>query len=786
MKIKSIYISAFGSLKDFSLDLTDGLQIIYGENEAGKTTVCEFIKAMFYGSRRTAGMTMSAREKYAPFDGSPAGGRITFQKDGGEFVLERQFRKSDATDKVTLTDLATGKSEAVAADIGKELFGISMPAFERSVFIGNSPAFLSDENAQGEINQKLADTALAAEDGVSYKKVLNRIDTARLKLISKSGKTGSLINDIQNCNSLIETLEETDRAAHRKQEMVTALRETEDKLKKITAELEKEQAVLDSAKDIQNTNKLKEYLELKESLDKLTRELTLPDGTVADEMFIKKFEFGFSKLENLRQKAENTAEELKRLNEAAADRKSATVEELRERIKAENSRAEALSKKTAEKQAEIEETELEAENLKRELENAKTAKKPFNLLLLILGVLIIVSGAGLYLPIKSIALSCGICAAGIAMLALSFIIRPRDLAAQSKIETALELKLAALSSKNAEFTALGGEAGNIDSRIENLTVALNFGVNDENRIKDTAERLKSEQALLSGETVKTLKFFGLPEDIDTNALKEQISGLSGKADEQKQIKLRLSYLSRDLGGISYEQAKEKLETSKNNDAVFDIEKQKQTVKALSDAKSDLQTAKARLETELKTGFQNLENPEDLRREITEIKERIAEKQAFYDAANVAYSVLEESFIAARQSFGSTLENETLKNLKALTVGSYKAVNISKDFEITAERTDSFGMHNVEYLSRGTKDQAYLALRLAVSKLISEKEPLPIVLDDSLSQYDDKRFLSSLDFLREYAENSQICLFTCHDFVKAAAEKNGIKTVELKKTETRDF
>ena len=148
MRIKKIYVSAFGSLKDYTLTLSDGFQIIYGENEAGKTTLTEFIKSMFYGTgRRAAGQSVSIREKYTPFDGTPAGGRVFFEHSGKDYCLERQFRKSDATDKITLTDIASGKSEPVPSDIGKSLFGITMPAFERSVFIGNTPDFSFDGGA---------------------------------------------------------------------------------------------------------------------------------------------------------------------------------------------------------------------------------------------------------------------------------------------------------------------------------------------------------------------------------------------------------------------------------------------------------------------------------------------------------------------------------------------------------------------------------------------------------------------------------------------------------------
>ena len=155
---------------------------------------------------------MSIREKYAPWDGSPAGGRIYFEHSGREFFIERQFRKSDSTDKVTVTDVATGKSDACPPDIGKTLLGISASAFEQSVFIGNIPAVSADGDTAGEINQKLSETALTGESDVSYAKVLKRLDDARFKLISKSGRTGSRTEDVAARDALIEKLDNADRA----------------------------------------------------------------------------------------------------------------------------------------------------------------------------------------------------------------------------------------------------------------------------------------------------------------------------------------------------------------------------------------------------------------------------------------------------------------------------------------------------------------------------------------------------------------------------------------------
>ena len=52
------------------------------------------------------------------------------------------------------------------------------------------------------------------------------------------------------------------------------------------------------------------------------------------------------------------------------------------------------------------------------------------------------------------------------------------------------------------------------------------------------------------------------------------------------------------------------------------------------------------------------------------------------------------------------------------------------------------------------------------------ESLPVLLDDTLAQYDDKRAEAALEYLKEYSENGQIIMFTCHRSLYSAAEKSG--------------
>lgn len=779
MRIKSVYISAFGALKDKKIEFSDGLQVIYGENEAGKTTVTEFIKSMFYGTgRRAAGQLMSIREKYTPLDGAQAGGRVYFEHAGKEYCIERQFRKSDATDKIVLTDIGTGKSEPCASDIGNSLFGITMPAFERSVFIGNTPDIRQDDGAFGEINQKLSNAALTGEDSVSYQKVLNRLDDARLKLKSKSGKTGTLVSDVNEYNALIEALGEADSAARKKQEMKSAVDRTVARIKKITAEYEETQALLDGADDARNLQKLKEYIEEKEHLDEVTKKLTLADGKIADEMFLKKFEFGFSKVDGMRARISAAKDELESLESAANAREGNSPEQIKKKIEEAKEELAACGrqKDAAAKEAQV--LREQVNELETKLQSAKNRKKPVNPVLLIAGIVCLAAGAALYIPFGNMILTAVVCAIGAIVAVCGFVFRPADTSAAKEAADMLAASQNSLTAKNSEIMMLSGQINNLEAKIENLNISLNFGVNEQRRLLEVKERLEKETEHCEEETKKVLKFFGLPEDTNADELKEKMQSLSAVASEQKQIKLHLSYLSRDLGGISYDEARERIKAAGGKADKIDLEATKEKLKLLANEKSEAENLKTKLETEIKTGFRGLSDPEDIRRDIEKLKESIAAKQAFYDAASTAYDVLSDSFIAARKSFGSVLESKTLKNFEAITENAYGAVNVSSDFDISVEKSGMFGMHGLEYLSRGTKDQVYLALRLAVSELITEKEPLPVILDDSLSQYDDGRFSAALGFLSEYAKDTQICLFTCHRYVVEEAEKQGIKTFNI--------
>ena len=86
MKLIHLYIENFGGLHQYELNFSDGLTVIQEENGFGKTTLAEFIRAMFYGfPRKAKTLEKSRRQKYTPWQGGKFGGNLTFQLDGKDY-----------------------------------------------------------------------------------------------------------------------------------------------------------------------------------------------------------------------------------------------------------------------------------------------------------------------------------------------------------------------------------------------------------------------------------------------------------------------------------------------------------------------------------------------------------------------------------------------------------------------------------------------------------------------------------------------------------------------------
>lgn len=158
MKLIKCHINAFGKLENKDFDFSHGVNMFFGNNGIGKTTLTIFLKAMFYGMAKKGNSKAYAveRSKYMPWNGGVYGGSLTFEIDKNVYTIVRQFAQTPEGDSFQLIDEKTGLiSNAYTKEIGLEIFGVGVETFEIT-------AFLSQEGSLNNLNDEVRATLTGA------------------------------------------------------------------------------------------------------------------------------------------------------------------------------------------------------------------------------------------------------------------------------------------------------------------------------------------------------------------------------------------------------------------------------------------------------------------------------------------------------------------------------------------------------------------------------------------------------------------------------------------------
>ena len=133
----------------------------------------------------------------------------------------------------------------------------------------------------------------------------------------------------------------------------------------------------------------------------------------------------------------------------------------------------------------------------------------------------------------------------------------------------------------------------------------------------------------------------------------------------------------------------------------------------------------------------------------------------YDAITLAMTALEQANIILKNRFSPALGARAAEIFSALTDGRYDKVLLSQDMALSAEQSGDPMSRSIRLLSQGAADQLYLAVRLAICGMVlPEEKHVPLLLDDALVSFDDRRLRAALDVLLAESEQRQILLFTC--------------------------
>lgn len=776
MKLTEIYISAFGLLEDYTIKLSDGFSCIYGENENGKTTIMSFIKMMFYGSGR-ASRTLSEnpRKHYKPWSGKIMGGKIYFEHNCTHYCLEREFRGSDSTDRVILRNLDLGTGESVESNIGQRFFAVGDAAFARSVFIAQ-PSFSTDDAASGEIGARLSNLASTGEDGVSYNLIRKRISDAltELKTPRKVGKYDKGLAELQE---LEESFKEAMLASGHRIELTEKIKTLSGDIERAQQEYNAAEKLAERENNIRLASQLREFLSAKAQLDKSYSEITLPNGTRADESYIKKIDFCINRCRieaEQRKLLEREAEKLENCIAVSENtdktNNSARAEELTQELNKLSEKQRELKTRISAASAELENAELYAKN------TARLRKKIYAPLLLFSAAAVVLAAVLLIIDFRLPSAAFAVFAVISAISSVIF--KAADRKKQLNAEADTVNARANKSALEAEIAEVLNSSGAYTAELNLISSALNI---DAARLEQKKSELREKTAELKRikehESAVCSELFSLTEGFcDSHDLSEISDARDILAERAKKVDLQkaaLNSLAKLLGNISYKEAEERLaEISAESDITDEqLLSAKSKLPVLNERIIDLNGERREAALELKRLLENAIEPNSISKDISKLKQTLQEQENFCSAAELSIQVLDESYAELRRGYGAALEKAALRIFSGITNGKYKSLSISKALEMEAEAENIFGSYSIAYLSSGTIDQAYLSLRLAAAELISS-DPLPVFLDDSLAQFDDARTERAIGFLKEYSAGKQLILFTCHNSVYTLAKKIG--------------
>ena len=256
MKIKNIKVNAYGNIENKDINLEEGINIIHGANERGKSTLLNYIISIFYGiSRNKDGKALSDYEKYKPWNSNEFSGRISYKLENGEkYEIFRDFNKKNPKIYNDKLEDISDRFETDKKDGSKffiEQMGIDKQMYLSTV-VSTQEEVRLDEKNQNMLIQKIANLAGTGEDNVSYKKALIKLQEKIRDEIGTNKTSQKPINIIEK--EIVEInnkIVETEKYRNRKYEIDAEKEQILSELK----ELEQQKQIL---QELQNSMKSEE------------------------------------------------------------------------------------------------------------------------------------------------------------------------------------------------------------------------------------------------------------------------------------------------------------------------------------------------------------------------------------------------------------------------------------------------------------------------------------------------------------------------------------------------
>ncbi len=718
--LEKIEISAFGKLNSTVVTLDKGINILSAPNESGKSTLAAFIKFALYGfaGARAHSLTENERKFYSPWGGETVEGSLTLTADGTRYTVHRVCTPS-GKETVEIINRATGKNEFIGAVPGEVFFGVNDEVFARTLFFRQLTVMQSKDEILAE---RLQNIAMSADEQVGTKKAVERLKDCKNELVGKAGK-GIIPSLERERDSLEEMLTSSvdmrsnlDRLRGEINNRSRRIASNNEKLSELTSE-RKNIEKYDALIKLQNIKRLTEETEaLKSDYEASAAKLKSTEGSGLAEIYTDNTEY-VSELRNLK----NLEASLKTAEEDRASISSC-----------------GISVETA-----------EAVRAKR------TKSKRIGTVALIAAMAALVGGAALWgFDMLGIAIGC-LSASALLVLA-SAVLLGRNPAKEYGFAD-----YKAFESAVAELPAVERRISDAERRIDEM--------------KNRVELSKKRVAELDDRLNKSIsEYIDTEKTEDYSRQIELVRALCTAIEKKHALwKAKNDELQNSLVGVDTESlaelARGAVEPERDRiivDRELNFYNQQNAQLAELNRTAELDCASF----EAKSG-----DPAVLVGKRDSLDAQINELTVKHKAYETAIRLIGEASDYMKSAVAPRISARADEYFSAATGRKYSGLEI--DTRLSMSVGEDF-RRSCEQLSAGTRDSAYLSLRLALADMLFGGCGVPIMLDDAFVRIDDERLALMSGALSEAAKKHQIIILTHSDREKNAISESGAKYTEI--------
>ncbi len=199
MKIDNFKINNYGKIENSEVFLQNGINLIKGYNEAGKSTILSFLNSMLYGIDKTKKGNISEYDKYLPWLSTNFSGSMNYRLDNGNnYYVFRDFKKKTPIilDRNRNDITANFKQSKKGIDFLEEQIGVDKKTFQNTSISYQKLVVLDDKN-KAEMSGKLANLISTGEENYSYDDIIKRLNNKQLEEVGTSRTKKRPINNLE-------------------------------------------------------------------------------------------------------------------------------------------------------------------------------------------------------------------------------------------------------------------------------------------------------------------------------------------------------------------------------------------------------------------------------------------------------------------------------------------------------------------------------------------------------------------------------------------------------------